>query len=80
MYNALLPTSGLPLIHIAAYYDATELFFYLLELGFSIRELSAHNYLPIHYACEGNSKEVAFYILNNDAKAVEFDEDLEVYF
>ena len=68
------------MIHISAYYDSTELFFYLLDLGFSIREPSKHNYLPIHYACEGNSLEVGLYILSNDPKAIDFDENLDINF
>lgn len=79
-FKTLLPITGLPLTHVAAYYDETELFFYLLQLGFSIRDPSEHNYLPIHYACEGNSLEVATYILNNDPRAVEFDESLRINF
>lgn len=72
--------NGLPLTHIAAYFDASELFFYLLSLGFTMRDRSEQNYMPIHYACEGNSLEIATFILFNDPQVIEFDESLKVNF
>lgn len=57
-------------MHIAAYYDAINIFIYLVEeLGVKILQGNAKSYNPLHYACLHNSIEVATYILAKEPDA-----------
>lgn len=62
----VIPKNSLCLSHIAAAGDALEVFILLEQHGFSINDLTASNYLPIHYACNCSSYEIASYILSVD--------------
>lgn len=62
----VIPKNNLCLSHIAAAGDALEVFLLLEKYGFSINDQSANSYLPIHYACNCSSYEVASYILSVD--------------
>ena len=67
-----LPSSDLRLIHIAAYYDSTETFFFLIDFlkksGETEKDIlylkSAGDYYPLHYAIINKSYEIAMYIVN----------------
>ena len=57
-------------MHVAAYYDAINIFMYLAENeGISVLQENAKNYNPLHYACFRDSIEVASYILNKKPNA-----------
>jgi ankyrin repeat protein len=65
-YDFSLPSDNLTLLHIAAVHDALECFIALTNKSCNLRAQSAASYLPLHYACLGNSLEVALYILTQD--------------
>lgn len=68
-----LPSTQLTLLHVAAYYDSLEIFFYLNSTkGMPIGILSGHSFLPLHYACWNGSEEVASFILTNDQSEATF--------
>lgn len=69
----VIPKDNLRLIHIAAAGDAMEVFLLLEKYGFSINDVTAANYLPIHYACNCSSYEIASYIfsINPDMAKIE---------
>ena len=71
-----IPCYELTLLHIAAYFDNLEVFIFLILQGLPIRSPSASSYLPLHYACVGNAKEVAAYILEEDPEEAKL--ELEV--
>lgn len=65
--NLTINEDGLTLLHVSAYYDSLNCFIYLYqEKGISLQILSAHSFLPLHYACWNGSTEVALYILTQD--------------
>jgi ankyrin repeat protein len=68
-----IPCKELTLLHIAAYFDNLESFIFLVNNGFKLRAPSASSYLPLHYACVGNAKEVASYILESDPEQATMD-------
>lgn len=62
-----LPKDNLTLMHIAACFDCLEIFIHLenkYQMNYDIK--SADSYLPLHYACNQASVEVASYILSKD--------------
>lgn len=62
-----LPRQNLTLLHIAAFFDALDVFVYLTEvLNFNIRTQSPAGYLPLHYAVYSRANEVAYFILSTD--------------
>ena len=73
-----IPCKELTLLHIAAYFDNLEVFIFLTMHGLIIRSPSASSYYPLHYACVGNAKEVAAYILDQDPEEAKL--DLEVQY
>ena len=76
--KTFIPFTELTLLHIAALYDNLEVFLYLLQKGFTLRTPSGHSYYPLHYACVGNAKEVAAYILEEDPEQAKL--ELEVQY
>lgn len=69
----LIDEDGLTLLHVAAYYDALDCFRYLQKSRqISLRKLSSHAFLPLHYACWAGSSEVALYILSEDPQQYNF--------
>lgn len=76
----LIPCSELSLLHIAAFYDHLEMFILLQSQGIPLRVKSAAQYLPLHYACVGNAKEVVAYILENDPEQAVIELDVEVFY
>ena len=75
----ILPKEKLKLIHIAAFFNSTECFLYLLEQGFTLTDKSVNNFEPLHYACEGGAIEVVSYILCSKPELVNYNETDEVY-
>lgn len=62
-----IPSTGLTLLHIAAYYDSLECFRYLeVQCKLGLRRPSANGFLPLHYACWSGAHEVALYILTKE--------------
>jgi ankyrin repeat protein len=70
---AILPRSGVTLVHICAYFDCLETLVWLRRHNADVRQPSADSYHPIHYACEGNSPECVSYILSLDPNSVRLD-------
>lgn len=67
-HSSLLPTTSLTLLHIAAFYDSTECLSYLLTLNqFSINQISADGYYPLHYSVVGLSIECTTLLLIDGA-------------
>ena len=59
-----LSTDNLTLLHIAAYYNATECLIYLHSIcNMSIFTKGVGGFLPFHYACVGGASECAYIIL-----------------
>lgn len=68
-----LPSNGLRLIHIAAYYNALDCLRYLqLTRKVSLQEKSAGSFHPIHYSCHSGSSEVSLYILTQEPAEVKY--------
>ena len=62
-----IPSDGLTLLHVAAFYGALDCFVYLQKTkNVNIRAPSSHSFIPLHYACWSGSTEVALYILTQD--------------
>jgi ankyrin repeat protein len=62
-----LKTTSLSWLHVAAVYDALDCFVYLHNIvGLNLSHPSAHNLLPLHYACYAGATEVVHYILGRD--------------
>ena len=61
-----IPTKNLSLLHLAAITDSLEVFIYITKYK-KVNPLiqSYDNYNPLHYACLGNSIEVATYIISH---------------
>lgn len=78
--KTFIPCKDVSLLHIAAYYDNIEVFILLILKGAFFRIKSAASYLPLHYACVGNAKEVAAYILENDPDEAKLDLDVPLHF
>ena len=74
----IVPCKEVSLLHIAAYYDNLEAFLFLLSKGIPLRIASGAGYLPLHYACVGNAKEVVAYILKMDPEQASL--ELEVVY
>jgi ankyrin repeat protein len=68
--SAILPRSGVALVHICAYFDSLETLIWLTRHNADVRLPSADSYRPIHYACEGNSPECVSYILSIDPDSI----------
>lgn len=69
LYSKLesLPKSGIPLLHVAAYYNSLQCFQYLQkEKQIPLRHLSSQKLLPLHYALYAGSTDVSLYILQED--------------
>lgn len=59
-----LSSTNIGFIHVAAFYDAINIFTYLVEeIGVDILQTNVNNYNTLHYACLTNSIKVASYIL-----------------
>lgn len=62
-----LPTSGISLLHVAAFYNSLQCFQYLQNAKqIPLRQLSSRNLLPLHYALYAGSIDVSLYILKED--------------
>ena len=59
-----IPTIGLTLLHLAAYYDAYECLIFLIENGRSPNILSSYMIPPLHYAIFGEASECTKTLLN----------------
>ena len=69
--NKMIPLSGLPFLHISAFFNSLECFKYLHEeKHLPLRSLSEDNFFPLHYACFKWSSDIALYILNKDPEEV----------
>lgn len=71
--NKSLPSSGLRLIHIAAFYNALDCLRYLqLTRKVSLQAKSTRSFHPIHYSCYSGSAEVTLYILTQEPTEVKY--------
>lgn len=67
--------NNITLLHIAAYYNATECLIYLLELQNSKKNVftadakSAHEFTPLHFACYSAAEECVAILLSYGADA-----------
>lgn len=59
--------NGLTLLHVAAFYNALDIFYYIYTTRkVPLNILSVNSLLPLHYACWSGSHEIALYILTED--------------
>ena len=64
--DSSLNYNNISLLHIAAAYDSLETFIFLTRaFKFDICQPSLDNYFPLHYACDGNSLEIASFIIDS---------------
>ncbi|KAK8847858.1 hypothetical protein M9Y10_018894 [Tritrichomonas musculus] len=62
-----VPSNGLTLLHVAAFYNSLECFRFLeINNYIDIKKESTSGFYPLHYACRSGSYEVAMYILTKD--------------
>ncbi|EAX99344.1 hypothetical protein TVAG_182010 [Trichomonas vaginalis G3] len=57
-----IPSAGLTLIHIAAFYDCLESFIFLEKKGLSFTTVSTNSFNTLYYICYGGSIEVFEYV------------------
>ena len=73
-----IPLKSMSLLHVAAYYDSLETFIYLHNFrNINLNTKTANGYNPLHFACYGNSREVAEYIIQKDPKICSIETDTE---
>ena len=68
------------LLHAAAFYESLECFVFLhKQKNFNIQLLSVKSFLPLHYACFNNSREIVAYILSEDPEQVKIPRDNSLF-